>query len=177
MKKVGPAKRSMKDSVEVPSTNKDRVLVITDIEFLVERTVDGDMPEPSLWEISHELRDALLDRYQIVLIPWTADIDSVLQKGLMGKSGADPKIQHWNIVGSSPQKTTDNLIEALTEMSVRFSFPRNRSLVSWLNLKKYVRDKRIDFAGASDHAVLGFTAPKKKSFADSAQSRSRASKW
>lgn len=177
IKSIGAHKRSISTepkSVEIP---KERILVITDMTFLVERTEEGELPPVEEMTIAPGYRDYLLEKYDEIVIAWEPENESFLKSGGMSKEDQCPQVTHIDVSPSSYVETTERLISLLCSKNIRMLLPRNRRSVSWINLGRFTDDKRVDFVKSNDHSAFDLKLPKKKSFNDSAKERSRSSNW
>jgi hypothetical protein len=173
MDSMAPRTRKFSASKSTDLKKDDRVLLVTDIAFFVERDPDGKMADPGkpdTWIFSEDLRDAVLAKYGCVLVATTSDHRQFLETGF----GETDKVEYILVSPSSVLASTAAVIEKLQERcSVRMTLPKNKRTVSWLNLSRFVSDSRVDFADASSHSTLGFEVPKTKTFMDYAKERSR----
>lgn len=85
-------------------------------------------------------------------------------------AGVDTCVIDATAVTESLERLTRKLMD---DYGVEAAFPKNNRTVSWLNIGKYIYDKRVTVVGQNDHAVIGIDPDKEFSFQEMRRQRRR----
>lgn len=170
----GPRKPLICDRTE--AAQKSKILVVTEAAFFAERQADGSLKETTLHNNSFakKLAASVLEKYHdVVVFYYDEGVRTWIEQGF-GEVEEGKNVRFVHIQKDAVADTVQGIVNMFRgTLGLKMYLPRNMRQISWMNVGRFVKDERVVFAQAKNHAELGLEMPKEKTFQDFAAERSR----
>lgn len=154
----------------IMAQRSDEVLIVKGPLFFAKLDVNGI----ATMEPSDATIDAVLQRFKTIII-FSATVSSRPMADYVKKR--HPPTMVVEVDTNSIMLSLGRMVEALHTVGITVNRPSNVREISWLNIEKFVNDKRAVIVSASGHATIGLEPDKEPDMQEMMRRRQRANEW
>lgn len=153
---------------EAPRT--DEVLIVKGPHFFSKRDADDKV----LMEPSDATIDAVLQRFKSIILFSATESSRPIATYVKKRYAPTIVVE---VDTNSIMLSIGRMVEAFHAVGITVHRPHNIREISWLNIEKFVSDKRAVIVSASGHADIGLTPEKEPDMQEMMRRRQRANEW
>lgn len=154
----------------VSSVRTDEVLIVKGPLFFAKRESNGK----ATLEPSDETIDKVLQRFKTIII-FSATKDSRRVADYVKKR--HPPTMVVEMDNDAVMASVSRMVEALMSVGLVVGRPHNLREISWLNIDKFINDKRAVVVGPDGHSILGIEVEQEPDMNEMMRRRQRANEW